>query len=384
MMGIRHILLGLSLGSIVTPALAREPAPGGASELVYVGTQGSGAGQGIFAARLDVHTGRLAPLGVAAEVARPTWTLTNPAGSALYSVSEVGNDGKSQAAVFSFAVDHATGGLRLINNVDSGGGGATHLAIDPQSQTIFVANFGGGQVSALPIEPGGGLAAAASVQTDVGSGPSPRQKGPHAHGVTVDPTHQFLLVPDLGADRVFIYRFDPQSRQLTPADPPSEAVPPGSGPRHLVFHPNGSLAFLLSELSAELRVYRWDAAHGRLALLQTTSIDSPGFAGQKSGAEIAISPDGNHLYVSNRGEDSIVSYSVDATTGSVREIQRIPAQGKLPWSFSIDPTGRWMLVANRDSNAVAELKIDPKTGMLSSTQESLSIPTPVNVTFVRN
>lgn len=383
---IRNILLGLSLCSFLSsPALAGEPRPGKSSnrgELVYFGTRGGGAGQGIFGARLDARTGRLTPLGLVAEVERPTWLLASPQTPFLYSVSEVLDDGRSEPSVISFAVDRATGRLRQINKVGSGGSEPTHLALDRKSQTLFVANYGDGRVSAIPIQPGGGLAPAASVQADVGSGPSPRQAGPHAHGVILAPDGRYLLVPDLGADRVFLYGFDPASHKLTPSDPPFEAVPPGSGPRHLAFHPNGSFAYLVTELSLQLRSYRWDPDHGRLKLLQTLPIVSPNFTGASNAAEVVVAPDGRHLYVSNRGEDAIIVYSMNPKTGILKEIQRVPSQGQTPWSFSFDPSGHWMLVADTGSNAVAEFKVDPRTGELSPTRETLQVPKPDNVVFL--
>jgi 6-phosphogluconolactonase len=382
---LRDILLGLTLGSILSsPALAGAPLPGRSpsqGELVYFGTRGSGPGQGIFAARLDARTGRLTPLGLVAEVDRPTWLAASPQTSFLYSVSEVANDGRSEPSVISFAVDRATGKLHPVNKVGSGGSEPTHLALDRQSQTLFVANYGDGRVSAIPIRPGGDLAPASSVQADIGSGPSPRQAGPHAHGVFLDPGRRYLLVSDLGADKIFLYRFDAAERKLTPADPPFEAAPAGSGPRHLAFHPNGSFVYLVTELTGQLLGYRWDQHRGRLQLLQTLSIVSPKFSGVSNPAEIVAAPDGRHLYVTNRGEDAIIVYSVDAKTGAVKETQRLASQGRTPWSLSIDPSGHWMLVANTTSNAVAEFRIDARTGRLSATPETLQVPAPDNVVF---
>lgn len=384
-MRVRTILVGLTLCSILSgPALAGESQSGRSSsqdELVYFGSRGSGAGQGVFAAWFDARTGRLAPLGLVAEVDRPTWLLASPQMSSLYSVSEVADDGRSEPSVISFAVDRATGGLHQINKVGSGGGEPTHLALDRKSQTLFVANYGDGRVSAIPIRAGGALGPATSVLADVGSGPNPRQIGPHAHCVILAPGGRYLLAADLGADRVFLYRFDAANHKLTPADPSFEAVPPGSGPRHLAFHPNGSFAYLVTELTRQLRAYRWDQHHGGLRLLQTLSIASPSFSGTSNPAEIAVAADGRHLYVSNRGEDVIIVYSVNAKTGTLKEVQRVSSQGRTPWSFAIDPSGHWMLVADTDSNVVAAFKVDPRSGRLVATRETLQVPKPDNIVF---
>lgn len=379
--------------------LAAQAAPAGCDptscgdELVYFGThtrggpsdgaaQGAGANYGIFAARFDVRTGHLTGLGSVAEIERPTWIVAHPSRPLLYSVSEVGNDGRSEAAVFSLAADPATGKLGEINKAGSGGGGATHLALDAVSRTLFVANYGTGEVSALPLMADGSLGTAASVRRDYGFGPSPRQKSPHAHAVVVDPSHRFVLAADLGADRIFVYRFNAATRQLTQGDPAYEAVPAGSGPRHLVFHPSGRFVILDTELSAEIRIYRWDPRHGQLHLVQALPTVAADYQGEKSAAEIGVSRDGRFVYVSNRGEDTIVAYSMNLRTGMLIEVQRISSQGKTPWSFALDASDHWMLVANEASSSVTVLAVDPETGKLAATSEALPVPKPVSVTFL--
>ena len=385
------ILAGLCLGLAVLPAYAKgglhAKALAGAkakakarSEFVYIGTHGMGPGQGLFAARLDMKTGHLTSLGLAAEIVRPTWLAVNPALPVLYAVSETGNDGKSEAGVYSLTIDPATGKLSPLNNVGSGGGGATHLALDDQLKTLFVANFGTGQVSALPLQPDGSLGAVESVQQDQGTGPSPRQQGPHAHAVAVDPSHKFVLAADLGADRVFVYRFDGKS--LAPAATSSLALPPGSGPRHLVFV-RGRFLFMNTELTATVNVFSWNGRDGRLTPVQTLPTNAPDWTGLKSSAEMAASRNGRFLYISNRGEDTLVVYAIDRKSGRLTEIQRTPALGKTPWSFSIDPAGRWLVVANEGSSALNVFGIDKKTGKLSPTSETLQVPTPTNIAFYR-
>ena len=349
-------------------------------QLVYIGTQSNEPGQGIFAARLDSNTGKLTPLGLAMEAQRPTWLTPHPALPVLYAVSEVGNDGKSHGSVSTLRADPLTGLLSLIGTVDSGGGGPTHLSLDLSSKTLLVANYGAGQVAALPVLANGALGPPASVQTDQGSGPSPRQKTAHAHGVTLDPSRRFALVADLGADRIFIYPYDRKARRLSPSASPAEALPPGTGPRHLTFHPRGRFLFVLSELIPELRSYRWDARHGRLTLVQTVSTSAD--PAKARGAEVAVSRDGRFVYVSVRGEDALVVYAANPNTGGLAEIQRVAANGLSPWSFSIDPSGRWMLVANQGSNTVVVFARDPATGRLSLTRESLSVNKPVSVAYL--
>jgi 6-phosphogluconolactonase len=341
--------------------------------------------QGIYAACFNTETGSLTMLGLAADVNRASWLLAAPDRPVLYSTGLPGDDLRVEGNVFSFTIDQASGKLRLLNQVGSGGGDPTHLAIDAGSHTLFVANHDGGKVTALPTRQDGGLEAVISSQTDSGTGPSPRQAGPHPHGVVADPTHRYVLVADFGADRIFIYHFDATTKTLSPASPPFEQVAPGSAPRHLAFHPNGHFVFLNTELSAELRSYKWDAVNGHLQLVQTTPLYPATYSGTKSAADLVFSRDGRFLYQSLRGDqDSIIVFKVDQKRGTLMELQRISSQGKTPWDFVIDPNGHWLLIANVASNSVAVLKINPATGTLTATDHALSMLQPNAITFIPN
>lgn len=385
------LAMGLYLGLAALQVRAQEST----RELVYIGTHGSDKSQqqqgkispqGIYAARLDPKTGYLAPLGLQVELERATWLVTHPSLPVIYTVADSGGGMSAESRIHSYALDAASGKLTQINEVGAGGLDATHLGLDAASMTLFVANHGSGAVSALPLQLDGSLGKVASSQQDYGTGPHPRQKTPQAHGVAVDPSHRYVLVADFGADRIFVYHFDGATRTLTPAQTPYEPTPPGAGPRHLVFNPDGKFLYLDTELTAELRAYRWDASQGRLHLVQALSPYPAGYSGgEKSAGEIALSGDGRYLYVSLRGDqDSIVVYAVNKQAGTLKEIQRVASQGKTPWSFGIDRTGHWMLVTNEGFSSVTEFSIDSTTGKLNATPESLSIPKPVTVTFYSN
>lgn len=372
----------LAISGAGTASASTAAASPDAATYVYIGTHGGkGPDEGIFAARLDEKTGAITGLGLAANVERPTWQAVDPRRPILYTVSETGNDGKASGAVYSFAIDAATGKLRPLGRSDSGGGGATHLAYDPASSTLFVANFGGGQVSAIPVRPDGTFAEVSSVQTDTGSGPHRRQTGPHAHGVTVDPSGRYVLAPDLGADKIFVYRFDAATRKLLLGNPAAQPLPAGSGPRHLVFSPDGRFAFLDTELTGEVYVFRWDARAGQLTPVHHISINQPDFTGERSAAEVVVSRDGRFLYVSDRGANSLIVYAIDAQSGRLAERQRISGGGDRPWSFAISPSGRWMLVTNEGSSALAEFSIDRRSGRLAATANTLAVPKPVSLSF---
>lgn len=371
-------LWGFWLSLSVVPAHAAGSAPD--TQWVYFGTRSTDAGQGIVAARFDAKTGRLSPVGMVAELTKPAWLLAHPNLPVLYSVSET----NSESRVFAFNRDPATGKLTLINSVASGGGGATHLTFDAAAKALFVAHYGTGHVSWLPTADDGRLGIPNSVQSDYGTGPNQqRQTSPHAHGVVVDPSGRYVLAADLGADRIFVYGFDPATRQLVPAAQPFATSSPGAGPRHMTFHPNGQFLFLITEMAAEVVSYRWDAKQARLQHIQTLSIDEPTFTGQKGAAHIAISRDGRFVYASNRGDANIIAvFAVNSKDGTMRLVQRISSQGKTPWDFSLAPSGRWMLVANTSSNSIAVLAVNPETGELTATQETMSVTLPSNVTFI--
>jgi 6-phosphogluconolactonase len=270
----------------------------------------------------------------------------------------------------------------MMNKVDSGGRDATALDLDGHTQTLFAAHYGSGGISAVPIQSNAELGPVASIQTETGSGPRPRQKSAHAHDVAIAPKHNCALVTDLGADRIFIYHFDPTARSLSPTGHAAEEVPAGSGPRHLVFHPSGKFVFVNTEFTAELRSYRWDGSAGKLTPVQVIQAYPADQTGEKSGGELVLSKNGRFAYISLRGDqDSIVVYAIDTRQGTLTEIQRIASGGRLPWSFGIDPSGHWMLITNEGSNSVVVLKVDPSTGRLSVTGESATVPKPVTVAF---
>jgi 6-phosphogluconolactonase len=388
--------LAAIIGCAALPLSAAQPGNG---ELVYFGTHTPaacydaktpaadpvvpGMQRGLFAARFDATSGHLTAVGFTAPINCASWAVADPRRSRIYAVSEIGNDGSRNAEVFSLAVDRATGALKILNRVDSEGSGATHLALDPKSNTLLVADYISGRVASIPVLTDGSLGKAATVLQDEGTGPNPnRQEAPHAHAVAVDPSGRFVLTADLGADKIFVRRLDAGTHQLTPSTPPFETVTAGAGPRHLVFHPNGKFLFLDTELTAEVRSYRWDSRRGRLTLLQTISADAPNHDGSHSVAEIAVGRDGRHLYVSNRRENTLVVYDINPATGMLAFAQRIDCGGKIPWSFGLDPSGRWLLVANEVSNTVNVFRIDAKSGQLAATSDTLAVPAPSDVLFL--
>jgi 6-phosphogluconolactonase len=373
------ILLAVSAGTYCAPVRAATSPDSAQTELVYVGTQKSE----IDALRLDTSSGKLTAIGPVAQGPKSTWVSVNPHLPILYSVDD---DNAREGSVTAYAVDRGTGALTKVNAVPTGGNGSTYLGLDIPSMTLFAANYASGSVSSISVNGDGSLGALVSTIKETGSGPNRRQASAHAHSAAIDPSGQYALVPDLGADRVFVYGFDRATHALSSGDADNSRsfiVPPGSGPRHLVFGPNGQFVYLLTELSADLMVLRWDASQGHLALVQSVPISSEDFQGVKSGAELAVSHDGRFVYVENRGENALVVYRVSPDSGELSLVQRTSAGGQKPWGFGIDPSGKWLLVANQQSGTVNVFSIDPASGMVSDIGQSVVEPVPVSVTFVK-
>jgi 6-phosphogluconolactonase len=371
----------------ITVALAAVLGPGATSRAnardegrFYIGTQATQ----VQLARLDREAGTMTLVEPVAEVQRPTWTVRHPTLPVLYVASPGVAEG--EGSVSSFRIDPSTGALTRTGEAKAGGQGTTHLWVDARSRTLLAANYGGGSTATFALAMDGSVQARVSLRKEAGAGPHTRQTSPHAHGVAVDPSGRYALVADLGLDRLFVYRFDQATHALLPDDiahPRHLVLPPASGPRHFAFSPNGRFVYLLGELSADIHVLRWDARSGTLAPVQTLSTDTPDFAGTKSVAEVAVSKDGRFVYVSNRGESTIVVYATDPRTGVLRLVERVPSGGENPWAFALHPDGRWMIVANQRSDNLALFRVDPATGRLTDTGQKLAVVKPVNISFDR-
>jgi 6-phosphogluconolactonase len=349
------------------------------TEFVYIGT----LHQQIDALRFNAATGEFTALGAVAQGLKSTWVAPHPVLPVLYAVND---DRDKEGSITAYAVDRSTGSLSRINDVLTGGRGTTFLHFDSASSTLLGANYNSGSVSSVAVNHDGSVGALESTIEETGSGPSPRQTSAHAHGVTIDPSGRYALVPDLGADRVFIYGFDRKTHALTQLDgakPRTFDLPPGSGPRRVAFGKTGQYAYVLTELSAQIMVLRWNAQTARLTLVQSLPISSAGFEGTKSGAEMALGQHGRFLYVEDRGENALVVYRVNDFTGKLAEVQRTPSGGDKPWGFGIDPSGKWLFVANQHSGNVSLFHIDRATGKLDAHGQPVNVPDPTSVAFVK-
>jgi len=363
--------------ALAAAAVSAVAAPAAKPMTVYVGTYTDGTSRGIYRMTFDPSTGSLTEPVLAAETKNPSFLALHPSGRFLYAVGEISSfEGAKTGAVSAFAVDPKTGDLALLNQQASEGTGPCHLVVDKTGRNVLVANYGGGTVAVLPVDADGRLRKASSVRVHEGSGPNKgRQEKPHAHGITLDAAERFAFSPDLGADRVFVYRFDAARGTLEPHG--AAPVDPGSGPRHLAFHPSGRYAYAINELLSTVTAFSYDAEKGALAAIQTITTLPAGFSGTSWTAEVEVSRDGRFVYGSNRGDDSLAVFAVEASTGRLAAKGHAPVGGKYPRHFTIDPTGRFVLAGHQNSGTISVLRLDPATGMPALTAEAVKLDKPV-------
>ena len=277
-----------------------------------------------------------------------------------------------------FAIDPVTQELRYLNQQSTHGLAPCYASVEPQGRYCLVANYETGSVCVLPVEQDGSLGEATDVVQFSGSGPnSQRQEGPHAHMIVPGPRANSVLAIDLGADRLMLFRLDPERGTLNPADAPWVQLPPGTGPRHLARHPHQQCAYVIGELQSTVTVLRGMEQQGTIEAAQAISTLPAGFTGANLGAEIKVAPSGRFVYASNRGHDSLAIYAADAEDGQLSLVGHEATRGVGPRDFTIDPSGALLLVANQDTDTVVTFWIDQERGTLQATGHVAPVPTPV-------
>jgi len=351
---------------------------------VYVGTYTGKKDEGIHIWRLDLETGDLERQGVVRNVDNPAFLVVDERHRFLYAVNElVEYNGERTGAVSAFEIDPETHDLRFLNRQVSKGASPCHITIDETGRCVLVANYLGGNVAVFPVLDVGHLGEASFIARHEGSGPNrKRQDGPHPHSANIDPTEEFVYVPDLGIDKVMIYRLDVERSVLRQNDPPFAELAPGSGPRHMTFHPNGRFAYVINELGNTITAFAFNPEDGSLEEIQTVPTLPEDFEGENTTADIHITPSGLFLYGSNRGHDSLVIYRIDEKTGRLAYVGHEPTQGETPRNFAIDPTGRFLLAANQDSDSIVVFRIDNETGKLIETGTVVEVPKPVCIKMI--
>lgn len=371
------------LGVFALPLAAR--AEDGAKLTVWIGTQGGGSGmsQGIYRAEFDPSDGTLGEVVLAAEYSSPGFLARHPELPVLYAVGNPRDPYEDRSsAVAAFAIRENGTALEFIGEHSTGGRGACHLAVDATGRSIAIANYSDGHISTVRLHDDGSPSTLASVIANRGSGPDPdRQEGPHAHGVYFDESNSFLYVPDLGLDRVLVYRFDAASSRIEPHDPPALATAPGAGPRHLALSPDEAHAYVINELDQTVLVARHSRGEGKFEEIQTIGTLPDDFEEFNKTSEIEVHPGGGFVYASNRGHDSIVVYARDAESGELSLVQHAEIGGRTPRHFKISPCGRWLLSAHQDSNTIRVLPLDPATGRLGEPGPEIACPNPICLLF---
>lgn len=342
---------------------------------VFIASFAPGDKGAIHAFRFDSVDGSLQPLQVNSGIANPFFLALSPDGKRLYSNQAKQFGGKEPENVAAFEVVGRTGELKPLNRQSSQGTVTCYVDVDSTGRVAVAGNYGSGSTVSYPIQPDGTLGEAASFHVHAVPTDAPPKTVSRAHCAVVSPDDRFVLVADLGLDRVFVYRLDPKTAKLTPNDPPFATTPAGSGPRHLTFHPNGKVVYVINEKGNTMSVFGYDADAGRLEERQTIPTLPADFTGKSFCADVKATPDGRFLYGTNRGHDSIACYRI-GDDGRLTSLGFEPSRGKGPQNLAITADGKWLLCANMPGQNVVVFRIDAETGGLKAVGEPTSMPGP--------
>ena len=349
---------------------------------VWIGTGRSSLSQGIYHCKFDPANGKITDPTLAAEMAGPGFLEKHPSLPVLYAVGDL----KGEQVVAAFAIQSSNGQstLKPMGASPIGDGGAAHVSLDKTGRTLLTAQYGGGSVAAFSVNADGSLAARTELIDHAGASKAVagRQDASHAHWTGVSPDNRFAFVPDLGLDQVVIYQLDAAKSRLQKHG--VGQLPPGSGPRHMKFHPNGRWIYVVNEISLTVSKFDYDAQAGTMTIAQTIeTVPAADLEREKakSTAEIRIHPNGKFVYASNRGHDTLTVFAIDSQTGQLSFVQREPIRGSTPRNFNITPNGNWLLAAGQLSNTLAVFALDAGSGMITFNQASVYAPTPICVLF---
>lgn len=393
----------LKNAAAIPPLLHAIPPQASRAVFAYAGTYSSpqgaegskGYGQGIYLFEMNSKTGALIQRQVFADDSNPSWLALHPSRKYLYAANETGTfEGVTSGSVSAFSIDRTTGSLALLNTVSSQGAGPAYLSVHPSGKYVLVANYAGGTVAVLPVEPNGKLGTATDVKKDQGSPGSGHASSapsgsfaisghdrPHAHMIQSDPSGRFVLSTDLALDKIFVWRFDLQEGKLSPNEPSFVSLPSGDGPRHFTFHPNGHWLYSLQEESSTIAVFEYDGLAGQLSAKQTLSTLPKAFAGTNFTSEIVVAAGGKFVYAANRLHDTIACFSV-GVAGDLTYAGETWTRGDYPRSFSIDPSGKFLYTCNQRSDAIAVFTVNQETGDLAFTSHYTPIGTPAILVFL--
>jgi len=369
-------------------AAAQLPAKRATAFFAYVGAfttpERKGHGGGITVYRVDPVSGGWTQEQLL-EIVNPSFLALDRTQRFLYSVHADLDE------VSAYAIDKQSGHITALNRQSCGGKNPVHLSIDPTGRWIVTANYSAGSVGLVPIEEDGTLGPRSDLVSLTGE-PGPdgkRQASSHPHDAVFDPSGRFLAVPDLGFDRVFVFRLDAATGKLTANDPPFVTTRAGAGPRHIAFHPRLPFAYVINELGSSVTTYRFDPQRGSLQPVQILPSTPADYTGNNHGAEIAVAPSGHVVYASNRGHDSVAIFTIDQGTGTLTALGWAPTHAKSPRFFGVDPTAETLYAANADegfsqeqnTDTIVPFKIDLATGMLTPSRQVIKTNSPCTIIF---
>ena len=352
-----------------TPAFA-------AKYFLYVGAYTAGTSKGIYGWTFDSTTGKTDSLGLMAESPQAAHLWIAPNGKTLYTVNW-----ETQGGVSAYHIDPKTGALTFLNKTSSHGAQPNQVVVDPSGQVAVTVNYTSGSLAAYKLEPDGKLGEAFYVDQHTGKPLSPKQPGPKQHGIQFSKDNKFMYIADLGLDRVYSYHFDAKTPSFTPCQTPYVNTHAGAGPRRVQMTPDGKFLYVDHETDSEVGVYTIDGC--TLKEIQVTGTVPDDAKAKNSTAEIIISADGRHLYIGNRGHDSVAVFTIDPKTGMLSNRQNVPSGGRTPRNIRFDPTGNWFFAANENGGNVTEFKVDKKTGGITPTGVTLPINTPGGMYFLK-
>jgi len=320
----------------------------------------------------------LVPMGIAGETPNPSYFEFDLKRRLLFTVNQL-----PDGAVTAFKIDSATGKLATVNQRATKGAGPCHLALDKSGKFLVVSHFDNGMLAVVPVADGGQLGDPTDSVQHSGKSIDPKtQTGPHPHCAIFSPDNRFVFVCDMGLDKLFQYTFDNTRGKLVPADPPFIAVKPGSGPRHIVFRPDGHFAYLVNSLNSTIDTYSYETISGHLKHIDNVSTLPGYYDGPNSAAEIDVHPSGKWLYVSNRGNNTVVLFTVDPDKGTLTYVEEQGTGGKTPRHFGIQPSAKHMVIANQDSNTLLACRIDSGNGRLKPSGVFAEAPSPTCARFL--
>lgn len=339
----------------------------------YTTPDRNGRGNGINVFQVDPVSGAWTHLQTVGGLENPSLFTLSRDGTRLYSV----HGGRNLVSAFS--IDKPSGMLTLLNQIDCQGTNPVDSALDPTERFLVVANYGTGTVAVIPLDAEGRLQPVTQLVELPGTpGPDPKeQASSHPHGVIFDPSGQFVVVPDKGLDRTFLFRFE--NGQLTPTVQGHAEAASGAAPRHATFHPLLPVLYVNNELNSTVTVFDWTPGQATMRQVITTLVNK--YPDPNTTAEIALSPDGRHLYVSNRGQDNIVQFAVARDSGLLAYAGHFPTGGTQPRFFTLGPDFRHLYVANQGSNSITVFHVDQRSGSLIRTGVTISVGSPSAISF---